>query len=410
MDLLTDDYGKNNKNNQSSKKKIVLIALIASVVLLVILLFVISSLSGSKPQKETLTVNGELKELTENLVLSDEMGNKYISIQELAKFINYEYYNGEYGKTTEDKNKCYLNNSDYIMGFEANSNKMYKTKMDSLIDVQEYKLNNNILQYNNSLYIAINDAGKALNIVASYAQDTKKIIINTCEYLTTTIQKTYDDNKSNIKLSTEVNNESAISYNMLVVSNNSKYGVVNATNREETIIGTKYDSLSFDEYTQSFIVSTGTNKYGVIGINSDGKVEGKIDLKYESIDIISYNPILYQVKQNSKYGVLDKDGKILVSLDYEKLGYTETNKTNINPALIIKNIKNSKDGIVVYQKGKYGVVSLSNGEIVFDNSLDAIYSKTENDEKKYYVLLNQKEYTLETYLQYINTLTVEVNQ
>ena len=392
MDILEQEYGNNdNQNKNSSKKKAVLTALIVLIALLILVIIVMNMLpKNPATKKQTLMINGEQKEIPENMILSDDEGNKYISIKEVTNMVGYQFFNGEYGKPTEDKNKCYINNSNYIVGFELESDIIYKTQVDSIIEYQNYKLNNEITEYNGNLYINIDDIAKAINILISFNEKDNQFVINTPTYIITESQKKYDENKSTIKIDTKINNQNAIIYDFLVISDSSKYGVVNVNNNE-TLIGTKYDSLSFDEYTKNYIAVI-NNKYGVI----DEEGNGIIDFKYEDIEIVNYNPVLYKVKQNNKYGILDKQGKILVNISYDGMGYTENRRSNINPVMVIKNLSN-KNVIVVKKDGKYGLINISNGEEVLECVLDAIYSKTTDEgELEYFAVYEGNEEVLNT--------------
>lgn len=402
MDLLEEE----NKVQKSSKKKVVLMLLIVSIVLLILSLIMIYALQGTVSQKEKLIVNGQDVEIKADLIVSDANQNKYISLRGLADLIKYNYYNGTLFEVTEDKDKCYMKNQKAIVGFEANSNKIYKTEENSLIECQYYELKNKILQHNNNLYINLEDLQQACNVVVKIEQ-TNQIRIDTPSDLITKIQKEYDDKKINNKLDISANSERAISYNMLVVSINNKYGVLDRLNPDNTVISTKYDSLDFAEYSQTFIASN-NKKYGII--SKEGK--GIIDLIYDDISIINYDPILYKVKQNNKYGVIGKTGEIIVALAFDQLGFEnkDSNNTTINSLLIIKEIDDGEDGIIISSNGKYGVANLSNGKIFLDCNLDKIYSKlSETNEQVNYVQFNGNEYTLEAYIKYVNTITVVNN-
>ena len=131
-----------------------------------------------------------------------------------------------------------------------------------------------------------------------------------------------------------------MAYNMIVVEANDSFGVINGS--KQVIIGTKYDTMEFEEATESFIVSF-NGKYGVISKNG----KAKIDLKYDEIRLIRYSPILYEVKQNNLYGVVDDNGNIIVNIAYKKIGYDGDKTKNLNWTMLIKNIDNGDDGIIV---------------------------------------------------------------
>ena len=200
-----------------------------------------------------MLINGETKEVPQNFILIDENGNRYVEIKSLVEFVGFQYFNGEYLKTTEDKNKCYINNKDNIVGFENESDIIYKTQVNSSIEYQNYKLTKPIISYNNSLYISTEDVPKSLNIFIYFDAEKNQTQIYTTDYIIQSMQKEYDDNNSEIKIDTAVNNENAIIYNLLVIESKSKYGVLNYSNRDEVLIGNKYNSLSYDEYTGTFV-------------------------------------------------------------------------------------------------------------------------------------------------------------
>jgi hypothetical protein len=109
---------------------------------------------------------------------------------------------------------------------------------------------------------------------------------------------------------------------------------------------------------------------------------------------------------SNKYGIIDKNGDIVINIEYDKIGYSE--KTNLTqPVLIIENLKNNETGLVVAKNNKYGIVSLSTGKIIIDCSLDKIYTKiSSSKEKTYYVEIENTEIELNEYINYINTVIV----
>ena len=244
-----------------------------------------------------------------------------------------------------------------------------------------------------------------MNIIISYDETKNQTSIETPDYIISTIEKEYSDNDTGITIDEKINNKNAIVYDYLIIIENRKYGVVSKSDRTQTIIGNKYNSLSFDEFTNNFIVSN-NNGYGIID-STGNKI---IELKYQDIDIVNYSPLLYRVKEDNKYGIIDKNGKIVVSIDYDGIGYTENKKANTNPVMVIKNLENNKNGIVVEKDGKYGLISISNGDTIFECQLDAIYSKTTDEGTiDYFVLYDEKEYQLQVYINDENTTTVDIS-
>lgn len=402
MSLLREDEEEFIPKESNKKKKLVLTLLIISVVLLVFAIAIVSVLPTNQKNALTLTVDNTNMDIVENLLISDEQGITYISLNKASAMIGYKYLQGGYLEFTEDLTKCYLENDYQVIGFEANSNKIYKTKPNSQVEYQYYELSNNIIKSGNDLYIALDDLNIGCNVVFTYLQDTNNIKIETPQFIAEQKNATFTETSSYSNVSQEFDNQKAAAYNMLVITDKSKkVGVV--TNDLATIISAKYSNMLFDEYTQNFIVSN-NDKHGVI--SKEGKLI--IDLKYEDIEIIKYEPLLYEAKLNNKLGVLDKDGNVLVELEYDSLGYPGNKLIGANATLLIKDVNKEGDGIVVKKDGKYGVVSLTTGKIIGACELDAIYSKTDElGQNSYYIRLQDKEYTLKEYIDIRNT--VEVN-
>lgn len=398
MDLLGQET---EKKQQPKGKKIVLMLLIISIILLMLVLVMIFALQGNKTKTLGLSVNGKDVQIIEGMLTSDESGVNYISLRQLSSLIGYEYLRGGYLQYIEDNTKCYLQDESQIIGFEANSNQIYKTIRNSETDYEYYKLNNNILQLNDVLYIALDDLNVACNAIYAFSNENYKIAINTSEYLLQEYAKTFTE--KGLKINDDFNNKKAVAYNMIIVANESgRMGVVNSN--LESIIGHKYTTMEFDEFSNNFIVSD-ENKYGII--SKQGNIIA--DLKYESIRIINYSPLLYEVKLNNKYGVLNETGKLIVNIEYDKLGFTENSNLN-EPTLIVENLNNDQDGIIVCKEGKYGIVSLKTGQTIINCEVDKIYSKTSsNGEKQYYIQLQNTEIDLDRYIEYINTTTVVTN-
>ena len=392
MDLLGQELNKREKMPIS--KKIVLMSLILCIILLVIILIVMFLMSGQQTKALTLTIDGNNVQIANNLLITDENGITYISLEQISELIGYNYLRGGYLEYVENNQKCYLENTDQIIGFEANNNKIYKTYKNSNTDYQYYNLKNKIIINSETLYISLDDLNIGCNVIYSFISDENKIQIETINYKTE-LYKTMLSEKSLSIVNDNFNNTSIL-YNMIIVSDdNERVGVVD--NNLKSIIGNKYSNIKFDEYTQNFIVSD-ENKYGVISKN-----DIIIDLRYQNIEIINYSPLLYKVKQNNKYGIINDKGNVIISVKYDEFGIK--NNTNRND-LIIKNINNGNDGIIAKKDGKYGILDLKTGEEIIGFNMDKIYYVQE--ENNYYVQAENKEYSLHDYMIYANTTVVNI--
>ncbi len=398
------------KQEQPKGKKIVLFLLIVSIILLMIIIAVMATLSGNETKSLTLSVNGLDVNITSDLLITDDNGNYYVSIQKISKSLGYDYLTGGYKEYTEDKtnSKCYLQSENQIIQFEADTNKIYKIEPNSVLDYEEYELNNNILKTNNLLYISLEDVNVGLDVIYSYSKENNKILFNTMDNITESYKTslaTQTDNQLS-EISEDYNNEKALLYGMIVVANeNKKWGAIDGN--FSTIIGNRYTSMEFNESAGVFIVSD-DNKYGVI--SKEPNQRPIIDLNYEEIKILNNTPVFYQVKLAGKYGVINGQGKAIINNDFDSMGYTSRSTTEIS-TLVIKEYGNNKENLlVVCKNGKYGLVSLDDGRTVIECSLDKIYAKNEGGQKNYYIELQQQEVSLDRYIEFINTSTINVSQ
>ena len=398
MDLLGQETHKKQKTNG---QKIVLMLIITLVILSIFILVMIFALGSNKTKKLGLFINGTNIQISEGMLISNEDGINYISLQKLSTLIGYNYLRGGYEEYVEDNTKCYLENENQVIGFETDNSKIYKTIQNSQTDYEYYNLKNNIIQSNDTLYIALEDLSVGCNAVYTFSEQQNRIIINTTENLAKGYISTFTQN--GLTINEEFQNKEAIAYNMVVVANEAgKLGVVDTS--LNTIIGHKYSTMQFDEFSQNFIVSN-DSKYGII--SKQGNII--VDLKYESIRIINYSPLLYEVKLNNKFGVIDANGKLIINTVFDKIGFSE--KTSLTePTLIIENVNENQDAIVVVSAGKYGLADLATGQLITNCELEKIYSrKDESGKKHYYVQLQNTEVDLARYIEYINTTTVVTN-
>lgn len=400
MDLLNQNqYEKKEKQNG---KKIIMLLIILSVIASIVIIIIMSYLSSNEVVEKTLFIDNVQKEITEELIIEDKSGNQYIDLKELANALKYEYYNSEYNNYGTDTTRCYIKNQDLIFGFELGSTKIYKYQEGTKLDYQYYQLKNNVMIYNNKLYIALDDLETALN--ASYTvNENNEMRINSMEYLAEAYQEQLKG--SEFQVTTELNNRKALTKGWIIVNKNGMYGVLNSELQE--IISLKYTSIYFDEYNENYIVSNANGQYGII--STMGTIEQQ--LKFDGIEILNYSNMLYSVKYNGKYGIMKENGEMLTEIVYEEIGYQAEPQNKILYTLIIPDI-NGRMGvtIVVKQNGKYGLVSLTTGQIILPcDHLDKIYSVNELGEVQYKIEAEKQTLSLLEYIKWRETQIVELN-
>lgn len=401
MDLYDEEV---ETKKMSEPRKKILIALVICVILLVFLLMLMTSIKKSRPKALTLSVDGNDIKISNTLLMTDKTGtNTYISLKQISKVLGYDYIDGEYLKQEEEDSdkitKCYLQGTKQIIGFEENSKKIYKTYLGASLDFQYMNLNNNIIKTEEGLYIALEDLNAGCNAIYNYSEEKNKIEIDTLDNKLKVYESDLEQNS--IKVSdSSFNNQKAILYGMIIARDSSnKYGLLD--NKYNKIIGFIYDTMDFDEVTQNFIVSN-NKKYGVI--NKEGKIV--IKLNYSEMEIINNTPLYYRVKSNNKYGVIDEDGNTIVNKEYDKIGINSKNSNS--DIIIIKNIgDNNLTGIVVCKDDKYGIVNIKNKKEILECTLDEIYYKeSESGKQEYYIKIDDIEETLNNYLINLNTTVV----
>lgn len=400
MDLLNENQYE--KPKASKGKKMILILLILSVILVIAIIAVMIYVESNKVVGTTLYINEQPIEIGSDLVVTDNQEIQYISLKDLSELLGYEYDNSEYRKYSVDTTKCYIKNNKLISGFELGSKKMYKYEEGTNLDYQYYTLKYNIITYNNKLYIAMADIGTAIN-ASCIINENKEIRINSMEYLTKKYQEQLKDRGYTV--AADQNNQKALVYGWIIVNKNGVWSVLNT--QFEEIIGAKYSSIYFDELNSNYIVSNTNGQYGIItNVGTIGQ-----SLKYDDLEILNYENMLYKVKNNNKYGIMKSDGTMLANIIYDEIGYKADPANKILYTLIVPALDaRSEKTIVVKQNGKYGLIYLANGEIFLQcDHLEKLYSVNELGQVYYKIEAEKRTMDLLEYLKLRNLIVIELN-
>jgi len=288
---------------------------------------------------------------------------------------------------------------------------------------------------------------KAFNVRINYISETNSVEIatlpNIVNYYETNIKGICLE-KSGFEDFIKFNNEKALLKSLAIVRDEKTklYGVSSINNGGLTpIITARYKKIQYLEGSGDFIVTSEEGKVGIIAsdgitkvkpdfdqiqeidkniglylvtnggnqgvINRNGKVIVPQD--YDRIGLIpnSYDDknvtnryLLYgsciPVQLNNKWGFIDIDGNRVIPVEYDKVGCQEVGATgirNTNGIVLIPDI----NGIVLekdYVQGrntvkKYGIIDVK-GEAITDFILDSAYMTTVNNENNYYVTLQDQ--------------------
>ncbi len=337
---------KNNKN-----KKTVLTILGICAVLIVVLIAIIGYIRYRESLKLKLYIDDKQVAISPTLFVQQE-DTMYMNIRELANLLGYSYQKGEYKKYTEDVNSCYLKSnyevvsmtagSENITKYILNENQMStdkeqentvnqtqaelisvdnKTKQETVnIKVesendtpQVFTMGVPVQIINQDLYVAFSELPRMMNVRLDIAEKNKIKIYSFHSMLRSATQ--IATNLGYSVVSNTYENLTAMVDNMLVVGDGSNFGVVSLENGQE-VIGLKYKEIVYMQNDKEFLVRVD----GTVGtIAADGTTIIQ-PTRYDNISKLDEIHKLYLVEKGKKYGVLNGEGEVIVSAEYDGIG------------------------------------------------------------------------------------------
>ena len=439
MNLLDEDFSNNKGNKTKNIIKIIIVFIVLIVVAIIGILSYMMYLEGSVLR---VYVNDMENAEVKNLLVFEEDGTIYVPVRTISTYLGYSSYSGEYSNKSEDNSKCYVECEGEVANLTLNSNKIYKLNLEEGSNNYTYiYMDKPVKAINGELYITTDGMQKAFNTSFFYDQEKNTITIYTTPYLITAYTNTILD-YGYTKLSEVFENEKAVAKNMLVVTDDRYYGVINATDGTE-ILECKYDDVRYQESTGDFIVCSG-DKYGIIGTDK----RTKVDINYDSIELMDYDAGLYLVSRNNRYGVIDLNGNTVIYAENDQIGVDisrfEENDLKTGYILIdslIPVMRNNKWGLfdtdgnqlVEFEYDSLGYIASSNREATnllvipdynvivacIDNRytllnesgeqpirafVDDIYMVINGGEKQYLMTANDRTYDVEEYLDRLGVL------
>ncbi len=435
MNLIEESF----KNKEEKKrKKITTIILVAIILVIIIIISIIAYLMYIKSTVLKLTIDGQANEKMKSILIFEEDGTIYAPIKEIAIYFGYESFNGDYSEKSEIKSKCYVQNENEVANFELGQTKIYKLNLNDNNENYEYVyMKNPVKAINGELYATTEGIEKAFNISFNYDKENNKITILTMPYLYNFYASRILD-YGYVELSQEFVNQKTVLKNELIVQkdkNGKKYGLINVDGT--AILEAKYDNITYLPNTGDYLVET--NKK--VGIMSSNK-ETKIDIIYDSIELMDSDAGLYLAKKDNKYGVIDIKGNTIIYIEndeigidiskfaqnniknkyilannlipvrqdkywglydlkgkqvvdykYDSLGYVASNNKEALNLLVIPNYN-----VIVACKDKKYTLLNSSGDELFAPVADDIYMTISSGEKHYYIAVNDQKMDAEEYL------------
>ena len=359
MNLIDESFEPTKKDNS---KKIARIILIIISILIIAIIAIFAALVYIQDNTLKLYVDGNVNEKVKQMMIIEDDGTIYFPIKDVASYLGYQSYNGEYTDKSEEASKCYIENDNEIANFTLNSNKIYKlTLSNNDANYDYYYAKKPVKAINGKLYITSDALENAFNVSFTYNGDKKRIYIYTMPYLISSYESRVLDYGYE-KISDNYTNEKSILNGMLIVTKNQDktYAVIDT--KGNTIIEPKYDNIEYLPNSGDFLVQS-NNKVGIIS----AKKETKIQLLYDSLELVDSDSGLYIAKRDNKYGVIDSKGNIKVYIEYDEIGIDNSKFEQNN----IKNKYLLDNGMIPARKDKYWGAFDKNGKVVLDFEYDS---------------------------------------
>lgn len=433
MNLIEESF---QSKEEKKKKRITKMILVAIIVVVVLIIAIISYLMYIQSTVMKLFVNGQENEKLKSILVFEEDGTIYAPIKEIAAYFGYDSFNGEYSEKSEQQSKCYVQNENEVANFELGENKIYKLDLSKKDGDYEYVyLKKPVKAINGVLYVTTEGLEKAFNISFDYQQENNRITIYTLPYL-------YQFYASRVldygyaELSKEFVNQKAILNDQLIVEKvKGQYGVINTEGT--AILEAKYNNITYLPTIGDFLVEN--NKK--VGIMSAGR-ETKVEIIYDSIELMDADSGLYVVKRDNRYGVIDIRGNVKIYIEndeigmdiskfeqnnikskyilagnlipvrkddlwalydksgnqvteykYDRLGYIASNNREALNLLVIPNY----NVVVALKDEKYTLINSSGNEIIATVA-DDIYMTITGGEKHYYITVNDQRIDAEEWM------------
>lgn len=359
MNLIDESFEPKKTDNSKKTAKIVLILMGILVVAIVAIFIAIVYVQDSALK---LYINGIANEKVKSMMVIEQDGKIYFPIKDIASYLGYESFNGEYTDKSENQSKCYIQSKDEIANFALNSNKVYKlTTSGNTTNYDYFYASKPVKSINGKLYATTDAIEQAFNISFSYNSEKQRAYIYTMPYLIDTY-KTRVLDFGYEEISDNFVNKKTVLNNMLVVTKNQKktYAVIDVQGK--TIIEPKYDYIEYLPNSGDFLVKS-NNKVGIISSNRETKVQ----ILYDSLELIDKDTGLYLAKRDDKYGVIDSRGNIKIYIEYDQIGIDSTKfeKNDIKNKYLLDN------GMILVRKDKLWGAFDKNGKTILDFQYDS---------------------------------------
>lgn len=437
MNIIDKTFMNEQEPKEEKKKSKFTLGMKLILLTIVILIFVVIGSFFAITYIEQTELNVYLDGVQNNKIKSlilQEDDKIYFSIKDIAVYLGYASYNGEYTDKSEDINKCYIQSEDEIVNFVLKSKEIYKLDPKDNSNYKNITIENEIKSIDGKLCIEANDMQKAFNVSYSY-NGKNKMNIYTLNYLVEAYATKIASYGYVITNNSFFDKKSLLDGVLIVQKDEKYYGVIDL--QGNIILEAKYDNIQYLSNTGDFLVKSN----GKVGIISKNK-ETKVSILYTNLKLIDPQYDLYLAQKDNKYGIIDSNGNIKIYIEYDAIGIDASrfSQNEIkNKYILVDNIipvrkdekwalfdikgkqltefvydsfgyiaTNNKDvlnllvipdysAFVACKNEKYVLMDSTGTEKGF-STLDSIYMKISEGQKHYYMTYNNKTYNVEEYL------------
>lgn len=315
MEYIDPEYEREEKEAKKGKTitRILITSMILLVIIMIVLFYFIVQLSSNR---FSAYLDGQAISATGDLFII-ENGKVYVSIQDIARLLSYDYHSGEYKVDLEDENKCYVLSKNETASFFLNSNKISKVLTGSNEDYDNYTISEPVKKINGKMYILSEGIEIAFNVVFEYTEEKNRVQIYTIENLIQSWSPQIIAAGYELASDSDFNNNKTVLNGMFIIKKDSGIGVINTSMQE--VVVPRYNKIQYEESTQEFFVTNSQNKVGIL--ISDGSTSTtKITPQYDEIKVLDRDFGLYVIKTNNRYGVINNNGSNIIYPEYEQIG------------------------------------------------------------------------------------------
>ncbi len=373
MNLIEESFQTKEEKKKKMATKIILGAII---VVVLVIVGIVSYLLYVQSTILRVTLDGQQNEQLKQLLVFEDDGTIYVPIKEVASYLGYESFNGDYTDKSETQSKCYVQSENEVANFTLGSNTIYKLDLTQNNGDYEYvHIKNPVKAINGVLYTTTEGIQEAFNVSFNYDQEANRITIYTLPYLVQ-FYTPYALDYGYAEISEVFANQKAILDGMLVVSNDRAMGVIDTDGK--SLLEAKYDNITYLPSVGDFLVQT-DRQVGVLSKTG----QTKVDIIYNSITLMDSDAGLYVANRDNRYGVIDTNGVIKIYIENDQIGIDTSRFTQNN----IKSKYLLADNLIPVKKGNYWGLFDTNGNQVVDFEYDSFGYIASNSRDAYSLLV-----------------------